>query len=277
LNPDQTTATKLALFVARSEAEVQMASTGKFIAYYRVSTDKQGKSGLGLEAQRQAVANYLNGGDWKIIAEFTEVESGRRSDRPQLDAALKAARLHRAAIVVSKVDRLTRSVAFLSKLLEANVDVRFADLPQIEGPIGQFMLQQMASVAQLEAGLIGKRTREALAAAKERGTKLGGIRRKVIGKDERGKKTYGEQVLNVSAKTRKLAAKALRERTDARASDLAPIIEELQAGGATSLRAIAAGLNDRGIPTARGGEWSSPQVMRILERLDPFREEEAAA
>jgi len=254
-----------------------MASTGKFIAYYRVSTDKQGKSGLGLEAQRQAVANYLNGGDWKIIAEFTEVESGRRSDRPQLDAALKAARLHRAAIVVSKVDRLTRSVAFLSKLLEANVDVRFADLPQIEGPIGQFMLQQMASVAQLEAGLIGKRTREALAAAKERGTKLGGIRRKVIGKDERGKKTYGEQVLNVSAKTRKLAAKALRERTDARASDLAPIIEELQAGGATSLRAIAAGLNDRGIPTARGGEWSSPQVMRILERLDPFRGEEEAA
>jgi len=247
-----------------------MASTGKFIAYYRVSTDKQGKSGLGLEAQRQAVANYLNGGDWKIIAEFTEVESGRRSDRPQLDAALKAARLHRAAIVVSKVDRLTRSVAFLSKLLEANVDVRFADLPQIEGPIGQFMLQQMASVAQLEAGLIGKRTREALAAAKERGTKLGGIRRKVIGKDERGKKTYGEQVLNVSAKTRKLAAKALRERTDARASDLAPIIEELQVGGATSLRAIAAGLNDRGIPTARGGEWSSPQVMRVLERLDPF-------
>ena len=277
MNPDQTTATNLALFVARSEAEVQMASTGKFIAYYRVSTDKQGKSGLGLEAQRQAVANYLNGGDWKIIAEFTEVESGRRSDRPQLDAALKAARLHRAAIVVSKVDRLTRSVAFLSKLLEANVDVRFADLPQIEGPIGQFMLQQMASVAQLEAGLIGKRTREALAAAKERGTKLGGIRRKVIGKDERGKKTYGEQVLNVSAKTRKLAAKALRERTDARASDLAPIIEELQAGGATSLRAIAAGLNDRGIPTARGGEWSSPQVMRILERLDPFRGEEEAA
>ena len=88
-----------------------------------------------------AVTNYLNGGDWKIIAEFTEVESGRRSDRPQLDAALKAARLHRAALVVSKVDRLTRSVAFLSKLLEANVDVCFADLPQIEGPTGRFMLQ----------------------------------------------------------------------------------------------------------------------------------------
>src|SRR6516162_9382564 len=237
-----------------------MASTGKFIAYYRVSTDKQGKSGLGLEAQRQAVANYLNGGDWKIIAEFTEVESGRRSDRPQLDAALKAARLHRAAIVVSKVDRLTRSVAFLSRLLEANVDVRFADLPSIEGATGRFILQQMASVAELEAGMISDRTKKALAAAKKRGTKLGGFRG-----------------FMPTARMGKLAAKALRERTEARAADLAPVIKELQAGGATSLRAIAAGLNDRGIPTARGGEWSSPQVMRILERLDPFRSEEEAA
>src|SRR6516165_8004807 len=255
-----------------------MTSTGKFIAYYRVSTPKQGRSGLGLEAQREAVANYLNGGDWKIIAEFTEVETGKRSDRPQLDAALKAARLHQVPLVVSKVDRLTRSVAFLSKLLEANVDVRFADLPQIEGPTGRFLLQQMASVAELEASMISARTKAALASAKERGKKLGGIRHRVISVDERGKKTYGEQVINVSAKTGKLAAKALRERTAARATDLAPIIKELQAGGATSLRAIAAGLNERGIPTARGGEWSSPQVMRLLERLDPFRcEEEAAA
>jgi len=254
-----------------------MASTGKFIAYYRVSTQKQGRSGLGLAAQRQAVANYLNGGDWKIIAEFTEVETGKRSDRPQLDAALKAARLHQVPLVVSKVDRLTRSVAFLSKLLEANVDVRFADLPQIEGPTGRFLLQQMASVAELEAGMISARTKAALAAAKERGKKLGGIRHRVVSVDERGKKTYGKQVINVSAKTGKLAAKALRERTDARAADLAPIINQLQAAGKTTLRAIAAGLNEAGIPTARGGEWSSPQVMRVLERLDPFRGEEEAA
>jgi DNA invertase Pin-like site-specific DNA recombinase len=237
-----------------------MANTGKFIAYYRVSTDKQGKSGLGLEAQREAVARYLDGGDWKIVAEFTEVETGKRSDRPQLDAALKAARLHQAALVVSKVDRLTRSVAFLSRLLEANVDVRFADLPSIEGATGRFILQQMASVAELEAGMISDRTKKALAAAKKRGKKLGGFRG-----------------FMPTARMGKLAAKALRERTEARAADLAPVIKELQAGGATSLRAIAAGLNDRGIPTARGGEWSSPQVMRILERLDPFRSEEEAA
>jgi hypothetical protein len=91
------------------------------------------------------------------------------------------------------------------------------------------------------------------------------------------RKTYGEQVLNVSAKTGRLAAKALQARSEARAADLAPIIKQLQAAGKTSLRAIAAGLNEQGIPTARGGEWSSPQIMRLLERLDPFREEEAAA
>lgn len=235
-----------------------MTSNGKFVAYYRVSTDKQGRSGLGLEAQRGAVKNYLNGGNWKIIAEFTEVESGKRADRPQLDAALKAARLHRAALVVSKVDRLTRSVAFLSKLLEANVDVRFADLPQIEGPTGRFMLQQMASVAELEAGLISARTKAALSASKARGMKLGGPRvRKSDGK-----------LVTISAKTRASGAAANNARAVERAADIEPTIRELRAAGAMSLRAIAAGLNAAGIPTARGhGPWSAVQVARTLARL----------
>src|SRR5262252_8226197 len=151
-------------------------NTGKFVAYYRVSTGRQGKSGLGLEAQREAVKTYLNGGDWQVVDEYTEVESGKRSDRPALEEALAAARLHRASLVVSKVDRLTRSVAFLSRLLEAGVDVRFADLPQIEGVTGRFMLQQMVAVAELEAGIISARTKAALAAAKKRGKKLGGNR-----------------------------------------------------------------------------------------------------
>jgi DNA invertase Pin-like site-specific DNA recombinase len=232
-----------------------MASNGKFIAYYRVSTDKQGKSGLGLEAQRAAVTSYLNGGNWKIIGEYTEVESGKRSDRPQLDAALKAAKLHRAAIVVSKVDRLLRSVAFLSKLLEANVDVRFADLPQIEGPTGRFMLQQMASVAELEAGMISARTKAALARSTK---KLGG---------PRVRKSDGKRV-TITKEIQQAAVEAVQERADERANELAPTIRELQAHGAESLRAIAAGLTERGIPTARGkGEWSAAQVQRILERL----------
>jgi DNA invertase Pin-like site-specific DNA recombinase len=237
-----------------------MASTGKFVAYYRVSTQKQGRSGLGLEAQQQVVANYLNGGDWSIVAEFTEVESGRRSDRPELDKALAACRLHRASLVVSKVDRLTRSVAFLSRLLEAGVDVRFCDLPQIEGVTGRFLLQQMASVAELEAGMISDRTKKALAAAKRKGKVLGGFRGKMP-----------------TPKARKLAVAAIEERAANRAADLAPVLKELQASGATSLRAIAAGLNARKIPTSRGsGEWSAVQVARVLERLSPFEASVAA-
>jgi DNA invertase Pin-like site-specific DNA recombinase len=228
-----------------------MASNGKFVAYYRVSTARQGKSGLGIDAQRVAVETYLNGGDWSIVAEFTEVESGKRSDRPALDRALAAARLHRAALVVSKVDRLTRSVAFLSRLLEAGVDVRFADLPQIEGATGRFLLQQMVAVAELEAGMISARTKAALAAAKRRGKKLGG---------DRGVKP--------SAKTRAKAMAAIEARASIRAADIGPTIKALQAAGATSLRAIAAGLNEQCIPTSRGqGTWSAVQVARVLDRI----------
>jgi DNA invertase Pin-like site-specific DNA recombinase len=226
-------------------------NTGKFVAYYRVSTVRQGKSGLGLDAQRQAVATYLNGGDWKIVEEFTEVESGKNSERPALDKALAVARLHRAAVVVSKMDRLTRSVPFLNRLLEANVDVRFADLPQIEGATGRFMVQMMVSVAELEAGMISKRTKDALAQAKKRGVKLGGYR---------GSKP--------TSRMRARSTVVVQARANARAADLAPTIRKLQAAGAASLRAIAAGLNAEGIPTARGqGIWSAVQVARILERI----------
>lgn len=226
-------------------------NSGKFVCYYRVSTGRQGKSGLGLDAQRAAVATYLNGGDCQIVDEFTEVESGKKSDRPALDKALAAARLHRASLVVSKVDRLTRSVAFLSRLPEAGVHVHFADLPQIEGATGRFLLQQMVAVAGLEAGMISARTKAALAAAKKRGTKLGG---------NRGVKP--------TAKMRALSKAALQQRADARAADIGPTIKALQAARATSLRAIADGLNDQGIPTARGqGTWSAVQVARVLGRL----------
>ncbi len=225
-----------------------MVNSGGFIAYYRVSTTKQGRSGLGIEAQRAAVAAYLNGGNWTITGEFTETESGKRADRPQLDKALAMARVHRVPVVVAKVDRLTRSVAFLSRLLEAGVDVRFADLPAIEGPTGRFMLQQMAAVAELEAGLISKRTKDALAAAKARGTRLGGYRGGAVG---RGVSAAGVQVR--------------QDRSKKRAADLLPIIAEIKGAGATTLRAIAQGLTDRSIPTPRGGSvWSATQVVRVL-------------
>jgi DNA invertase Pin-like site-specific DNA recombinase len=227
-------------------------ANGGFISYLRVSTSKQGASGLGLEAQREAVRSYLNGGDWSIVGEFVEVESGRNAGRPVLAQALAAARLHRIPLVVAKVDRLTRSLAFLSRLIEAGVDVRFCDLPKIEGPTGRFMLQQMAAVAELEAGMIGKRTRDALAAAKARGRKLGGRRA--------GQRLTDEM---------RAAGRAARvERSRARASDLAPIIGELRLAGIASLGAIARELTARRIPTARGGaKWAEVQVARVLSKI----------
>lgn len=235
-----------------------MGRKKRFVAYYRVSTATQGRSGLGLEAQREAVARYLNGGSREIIAEFTEIESGRRSDRPQLDQALAAARVHRAPLIVAKVDRLTRSVSFLSRLLEAGVDVRFADLPAIEGPTGRFILQQMVAVAELEAGMISARTKAALAAAKARGKRLGGNRGVTLSDEARA------------------TGRAVRtEQANARAADIGPLIAELQATNAgQSLRALAKALNARCIPTARGeGQWNAPQVARILKRLSAPRRE----
>lgn len=204
-----------------------------------------------MEAQCAAVRAYLNGGDWQIVDEHTEIESGKRSDRPALEKALAAARLHQAALVVSKVDRLTRSAVFLRRLLEAGVDVRFAGMPQIEGATGRFLLQQMVAVAEIEAGMISKRTKDALAAAKRKGKKLGGYRG-----------------VKPSARMQAASKKALQARANARAADVGPIIRELQAAGAASLRAIADDLNAKGIPTARGdGKWSAVQVARVLERI----------
>jgi DNA invertase Pin-like site-specific DNA recombinase len=224
-----------------------MASFGKHVAYYRVSTQKQGKSGLGLEAQKQAIADHLNGGSWEVVGEFTEIETGKRSDRPQLAKALAMCRLHGAKLIIAKLDRLARNAHFLLGLKDAGIDFVCADMPSAN----RLTVGIMAMVAEDEAQRISDRTKAALAAAKKRGTVLGGFRGKVP-----------------TAKHRALSAKALRERTAAKAADLGPIIRELQAAGSTSLRAIAAGLNERGIPTSRGeGEWTATQVMRVLERL----------
>ena len=128
------------------------AHHGKFVSYYRVSTDRQGRSGLGLDAQKEAVQQRLNGGRWQLVAEFVEIESGKRARRPQLDAALAACKKHKAKLVVAKLDRLSRNVSFLLKLIDSGVEVLFADLPELNGAMGRFMLTTMASVAELEAG-----------------------------------------------------------------------------------------------------------------------------
>jgi DNA invertase Pin-like site-specific DNA recombinase len=222
---------------------------GKWISYLRVSTDRQGKSGLGIEAQRHAVAEHLNGGSWKLVKEYVEVESGKRTDRPMLAEAIKACRAYGAKLVIAKLDRLSRDAHFLLGLEKAGVDFVAADMPNAN----RLTVGIMAMVAEEERRMISKRTKDALAAAKRRGKKLGGDRGVVP-----------------SRKTRKLAIEALQARADSRAADIAPIIKELQAAGATSLRQLADGLNDAGIPTARGdGEWSAVQVARVLDRLTP--------
>jgi DNA invertase Pin-like site-specific DNA recombinase len=217
------------------------AHFGKFVSYYRVSTDRQGRSGLGLEAQKEAVQHRLNGGTWQLVAEFVEVESGKLAKRPQLDAALSACKKHKAKLVVAKLDRLSRNVSFLLKLIDSGVDVLFADLPELNGAMGRFMLTTMASVAELEAGLISERTKAALKAAKARGARLG---------------RHGAEIL----------APRYREEARQRAVQLQPVIAELKGRG-LSLAKIASELNKQKVPTPRGGRWDHSSVRNVLQRL----------
>lgn len=214
------------------------AHFGKFIAYYRVSTDAQGRSGLGLAAQKAAVKDRLNGGPWKLVGEFTEVESGRKRRRPQLEAALAACKKQGAKLIVAKLDRLTRNVGFLHQLLDSKVDPLFCDLPEVTGAMGRFILIGMANVAELEAGLISERTKAGLAQSRKR-----------LGR-------YGAKVL----------APRLRKEARQRAKALRPVIYELQDQG-LSLRAMARELTKRKVPTPRGGHWHPQLVARVVERL----------
>ena len=222
-------------------------ANGKYVAYYRVSTAKQGKSGLGLEAQQEAVRSYLNGGRWKMVAEAIEIESGKRNDRPKLAEALALCRVHGATLVIAKLDRLARNVNFISNLMESTVEFTAVDFPQAN----RLTIHILAAVAEHEAAMISARTKAALGAAKARGVVLGGDRGNIAALARVGAK--------VSAVKR--GAKAA-----SRAHDLLPVIRSAQASGASSLRQIADVLNERGIKTARGGEWSAVQIQRILAR-----------
>lgn len=213
-----------------------------FVAYYRVSTDRQGKSGLGLEAQRQAVEAYIGG---TPAHEFVEVESGKRSDRPELAKALDLAELTHSTFVVAKLDRLSRNAAFLFQLRNRKVPIVFADFPEANS----MMIDMMAMLAQWEGEQISKRTKDALAVARGKGSVLGGDRGNLASVRAAG-------VLASSA-SRSKAAKQ-------RGAKVMPHITSAKAAGHQSTRAIAAYLNDKGIRTARGSEWRSGSVQRLM-------------
>jgi DNA invertase Pin-like site-specific DNA recombinase len=210
---------------------------GKFFSYLRVSTDKQGERGYGLDAQRKAINDYLNGGSWELLGEFVEIESGRRSDRPKLAEALAACKRHRARLIIAKLDRLSRNVAFIATLMDGKVDFICCDFPQAN----RLTLHVLAAVAEHEREMIAERTRAGLAAAKERGVRLGGPRLPAINK------------------TRQADAAA-------RAQAIAPVLAELSG---MSARAIAAELNARKVATPTGKPWSAKTVIRARDRLGP--------
>src|SRR6202043_3604360 len=215
---------------------------GKFIGYFRVSTDRQGKSGLGLDAQREAVMNYLNGGRWTLVDEFTEVESGKRNDRPELEKALTACKRQKAKLVIAKLDRLSRNLAFIATVMDSGVEFVAVDNPHAN----KLTIHILAAVAQHEREIISARTSAALQAAKARGKRLGNPK---------------------LADARRHAAAARRERADRYSANVLPVIREIQASGVKSIRAIARALAARGVPTARGGSSTAVQVSDILERV----------
>jgi DNA invertase Pin-like site-specific DNA recombinase len=223
-------------------------ANGKFISYLRVSTARQGASGLGLEAQREAVSRHLNGGKWQLVQEIVEVESGKRNDRPQIAEALRLCRLHRATLIIAKLDRLARNVHFISSLMESGVDFVACDFPEAN----RLTVHILAAVAEHEAAMISARTKAALEAARVRGVALGGLR----GEAKRMKA--------VAAKGTRQSAILRQEAAKERRSDLLPVIEQLRSEGATSLRQIANGMNRIGLQAPRGGKWTAVQIMRVM-------------
>jgi DNA invertase Pin-like site-specific DNA recombinase len=222
----------------------------RLIAYERVSTARQGKSGLGLEAQRKAIDDFAASRSAEVLARFTEVESGRKADRPELRKALDLARLTGATLVIAKLDRLSRrNAAFLLTLRDSGVRFLACDMPEAN----DLTVGIMALVAQQEREAISRRTKEALAAAKARGVKLGN--------------PNGSAALRRAGKGGAALREAVTTNADRFAKDLAPVVEAIRAEGLVTLRAIADELRANGMRTRRGGQWRVSNVSGLLARI----------
>jgi DNA invertase Pin-like site-specific DNA recombinase len=215
----------------------------RFVAYYRVSTSGQGRSGLGLDAQKHSVTSYVTSVQGAIIAEFSEVESGATSFRPSLESALRKCRESKATLIIAKLDRLARNVQFVAELIESGTEFLVADMPTAN----KFTLHIISAMAEYERDLVSARTRESLAAAKTRGVRLG-----------------NPKVVLVSPK----GVEKNKEKARIFAERLKPTIEALRASGNTSYRRMAAALQASAVRTQRGGQWTAAGVRNIVLRLD---------
>jgi len=223
----------------------------KVIAYYRVSTKKQGESGLGLEAQKNTINQFLASSPYELVSEYVEIESGRKTDkrRPQLRAALEQCEREGATLMIAKLDRLTRNVGFLTTLLDRQVPIMALDMPNLQDPaMSRFILQLMANVAELERAQISDRTKKALAARKARGMSLGSP---------------------TPANGAQAGGLVTADQANEFASQVYPVIQELKKFGCATLAKIAQGLSARGIATATGKKaWSISAVRNVVNRAE---------
>lgn len=220
----------------------------RYVAYLRVSTQRQGASRLGLEAQQVALAAHATRETDQIIETFVEIESGRNSDRPQLQRALHLCKLTGATLLIAKLDRLARSVAFIANLMESGVEFVAADLPYAN----KLTVHILAAMAEYEREAISDRTKAALRAARDRGVKLGGPNRGA----------------NLRAQPPTSGSQRMCELADQRADDLRDLVSDIMASGSRSLRAIGRELDRRHVSTPRGGCWGPAQVRNLLNRIN---------
>lgn len=225
----------------------------RFVSYIRVSTERQGRSGLGLEAQRKAVADHVAASGGELVAEFLEVESGKRSDRPELQAALRRAKVTGSTLIIAKLDRLARNVHFISGLLQSGVDFVAVDAPFAN----KLTIHILAAMAEHEREQISARTKAALAAAKARGVKLGNPNREAP--------IFA--ALRPGEKVNRAAVEAIKANAHRRTAEVGEIVQAIMAEGVTAPAAIASELNARGIRTPRNKAWHRVTVGRLLERL----------
>ena len=222
----------------------------KAVSYIRVSTDRQGKSGLGLEAQQSKVGDMAREKGLDLVKEYREVQTGKSRKRPQLEKALQYCKVTGALLLVPKIDRLARDAAYLMSIYDSGIEVHFGDMPNASGSAGRLMLQMMSSIAEYEGRRISERTKEALAVAKKRGTKLGGYR-------------------GAPPPDWKLSVQARKKKADLWAKTLCQTVRELQQSGQTSLRDIAKALEKMGAKTPTGKfNWQPGQVARIIKRCE---------